>query len=156
MKMVSKPGPGKKQLQNILEGLADVRAEVGWFPSARYPDGTSVAHVAVVQEFGHGPIPPRPFMRPTITEKAPKWKITMQSEVKKLANGFNMVQVMTILAAIVEGDIAKKITSIKSPPLKQSTIDRRFHSRKGSVSTKPLVDTRLMFDSLTSVVEKKQ
>jgi len=156
MKMVSKPGPGKKQLQNILEGLADVHAEVGWFPSARYPDGTSVAYVAAIQEFGHGPIPPRPFMRPTITEKAPKWKIIMKSEASKLANGSNMVKAMTILASMVEGDIAKMITSVKDPPLKQSTIDRRFHSKKGNVSTKPLVDTRLMFNSLTSVVEKKQ
>lgn len=156
MKMESKPGPGKKRLEAILEGLADVHAEVGWFPSARYPDGTSVAHVAAIQEFGHGPIPPRPFMRPTLTGKASSWKILLDQQVKTLPTGGNMVKVMTVVAATVEGDIAKAITAVKSPPLKQSTIDKRFHSKKGNVSIKPLVDTRLMFDTLTSVVEKKQ
>lgn len=148
------PGPGAKRLQNILHGISkDCSAKVGFFPSAKYPDGTPVAYVAAIQEFGHGPIPPRPFMRTTIDNDQNSWRSLLKTQMQTLANGKTVKQVLTILASTVEGGIAKSITKVTDPPLKQSTIDRRFHSKKGSVSTKPLVDTRLMFDSVTSVVE---
>lgn len=150
-------GPGAKRLQHILDGIRlDCSAKVGWFASAKYPNGTPVAYVAAIQEFGHGAIPPRPFMRPTIAENDNRWRALLRAQMKTLADGKKVKQVLTVLASTVEGNIAKAISKVTDPPLKQSTIDRRFHSKKGSVSVKPLVDTRLMFNSITSVVEDKR
>lgn len=44
--------------------------DVGWFESERYPNGTPIAWVAMLNEYGHvsrgkyhGTVPPRPFFR---------------------------------------------------------------------------------------------
>ena len=62
-----------QQLSLRLKELSGVETKVGWFPSARYEDGTPVAYVASVQELGHGPIPPRPFFRTTAAAEQAAW-----------------------------------------------------------------------------------
>lgn len=42
----------KARLDAIPEGFANRVAKVGWFPSAKYEDGTPVAYVAAIQEYG--------------------------------------------------------------------------------------------------------
>jgi hypothetical protein len=155
MRMEETDGPGFKELKLMLAGLSDCSVDVGWFESAVYPNGTHVAHVAAIQEFGYRSIPPRPFMRPTITAKTEAWKAKLVILTKALSSGKTMSQVLTTFGAVVESDIAKTITEVTSPPLKPSTIAKRFKSKKGGRSVKPLVDTRYMFNSLTSVVKNK-
>lgn len=40
------------KIDAIGEGFANREAKIGWFPGARYEDGTPVAYVAAIQEFG--------------------------------------------------------------------------------------------------------
>ena len=49
--------------------------QVGFLDGATEADGTSVALIASIQEFGAPSrgIPPRPFMRTTIAEHSPTW-----------------------------------------------------------------------------------
>jgi len=173
-------GPGAKRLQSILEGIGkNCSVKVGWFSSAKYPDGTPVAYVATIQEFGHGKTPPRPFMRPTITGRQNSWRTLLRSQMKKLAEGKTVRDVLTILAGKVEGDIAKGMRNVTAPPLSPVTLQLRKWRRAGipigikqvawaaalvkqglndtvtGTAAKPLMDTRLMFDSITSVVEDK-
>ena len=51
MASFKRQGPGIKKLVVALE-KSSIKAQVGWFPGAKYADGTPVAYVAAIQEFG--------------------------------------------------------------------------------------------------------
>ena len=63
-----------KQLLVTLNSLDRINLKVGWFEGAKYEDGTPVAYVAAIQEYGFVNIPPRSFMRTTVQEKKEAWK----------------------------------------------------------------------------------
>jgi hypothetical protein len=153
------PGPGAKALAVAVKGLNGAQAKVGWFPSAKYEDGTPVALVAVVQEFGSPTkgIPPRPFMRTTAAEKKAEWSRDAHVLSKADVNGqLQPGAVLDGLAQKAEGDVRQTISKVLSPPLSERTIQarKRRHS-KGKASSKPLVDTGIMLNTLTSQVGKK-
>lgn len=131
----------------VLEGLEGLEGKVGWFDSARYPDGTPVAYVATIHEHGAGPIPARPFMRPSVAEYGASWMELMGQGAKAALNGSvspaAVLEAVTLRAA---GDVGKAIRAVTSPPLKPMTI-----ARKGF--DKPLVDTGQMLQSVTGKVE---
>ena len=59
---------GRAAKQFILQAKRAQRGaveelQVGFFATAKYPDGTPVTNVAVWNEFGTGSIPERPFFR---------------------------------------------------------------------------------------------
>lgn len=149
-------------LRQAVETLGDAKGRVGWFPSARYDDGDPVAGVAVVQEFGSPKmgIPPRSFMRSTATEKQNDWAATARDLSRAAVQGrIAPENVMTGLALAAEGHVRETITKIDSPPLAQSTIDARKRrlanggrSAKASIA-KPLVDTGILLNTLTSETE---
>lgn len=153
------PGPGVKALTAAIKGLAGQQAKVGWFPSAKYEDGTPVALVAVVQEHGSTEkgIPPRPFMRNTADEKKAEWQKDSHVITKAVIDGKMPADgALQGLAQKAEGDIRRAISKVSTPPLSERTIAARArrHS-KGKASTKPLVDTGILLNTLTSQVGKK-
>lgn len=155
------PGMSVK-LGALLDQLQHKRLKVGWLESAKYDDGTPVAYVATIQEFGSAPqgIPPRPFMRPTIAEQQPKWQSIANHQSKALLNGTTDANsALDMLGLAAAGDIAKTISKIQEPPLKPETIKarQRGYADKKTVGslTKPLVHTGIMLNSLTHVVEDK-
>lgn len=149
-----------KILAKRLKELEGKVAKAGWFESAVYPTGTPVATVAAVHEFGAPAknIPPRPFMRPTIARESNNWKALMASGAKAIIRGNATIdQVLNAVGAKAAGDVAKTIASITAPPLKAATIAARARKRKDKTITatlrKPLVDTALMINSVTHLVE---
>ena len=160
-------------MANTISGFGNTVAKAGWFETNKYPDGTSVAYVASIQEYGAHftrfgekagdysvVIPPRPFMRPTVIRETAHWSELIAKGVAACLNGRSTPEsVLDKVAARAAGDIAKSISLVQTPPLKQSTIDarRRALTDKKTVGllTKPLVDTGLMLDSVTHVVEKE-
>ena len=58
----------KATLDRVPEEFDGMVAQVGFPSGINYEDGTNVAYVATIQEFGapEANIPPRPFMRPTV------------------------------------------------------------------------------------------
>lgn len=134
-------------------------AKVGWFESAKYEDGTSVAHVAAIQEFGDGKkIPPRPFMRTTFAEKAEDWVDLGRQALRAVAKGqLSGDQALEVVGMQAVGDIKQKITDIHEPKLSPYTIQQRLNDRKDKTVTasleKPLIDSAIMFNSITVVVE---
>lgn len=74
----------RAHLDRVPKEFADKVAKIGWFPSAQYEDGTSVAYVAAIQEFGapEVKIPPRPFMQPSIQTHMPEWRAYMLKGVQ--------------------------------------------------------------------------
>jgi len=154
-------GPGARAVLARVAGLAEVSGKVGFFESAKYPDGTSVAYVASIQEMGYaeGNIPPRPFMRPTIAKESKEWTKQFGFGAKRVALGeMTPTQVMDAVGLAAAGSVAKTIAEVQTPPLKESTVNarkRRYADRKTTGNlTKPLVDTAVMVTSVTHLTEQ--
>jgi len=148
---VRRDSTGGDRLTVALKGIDGLVGKTGYFETAKYTDGTSVAYVATIHEFGYpeGNIPPRPTMRPTADAKRAEWAGIMAKSAKAMLAGrltpHDALERLTLVAA---GDISGAIAALTSPPLKPQTI-----ARKGS--SKPLVATGLMLRSPTGVVEPK-
>jgi hypothetical protein len=159
-KITRTDGPGKEQLKLALAGLNNKVGKVGWFPSARYEDGTPVAYIAAIHEFGYaaGGIKPRPFMRRTRNERLSAWKELCASGARGIVNGSQTTEtVLEGLGMQAAGDIQKTISQIFDPQLKPATIKARMRRRSDKRTTgnlfKPLVDTGLMIGTITYTVE---
>ncbi|MDY8913955.1 hypothetical protein UZS93_14145 [Escherichia coli] len=183
-KLLRNPGPMAERLRQATAELQRKTVKVGWFESAKYEDGTSVAYVASLNELGKNA---RPFMRPTIADRAQVWKSVGKKGAKQVINGEATAGYMFELIGLqASGDIAKTITKITDPPLSPVTLLLRKRKKAGDkitgktvgeahrevnfvgprrksdktldfsgVSTKPLVDTGIMLNTLTYVVEDK-
>lgn len=163
MKITRKAGK-IEALRQTVRTLNAAQGRVGWFPSAIYENGVPVAGVAAVQEFGSPSrgIPPRLGMRATAAEKQAEWaetaaKITRAAAQGKLAPG----NVMPAICLAAEGHIRATITKVTTPPLKPATVAARkrrlANGGRGAKSTitKPLVDTGILLNTLTSEVDAK-
>ena len=145
---------GSKVLATAIRDIQSKTLRVGWFETARYQDGTPVAYVAAIQEFGHGAIPPRPFMRPTIEAQRQAWRDTLRKGAKQvLAERLTFEQMLTAFGLSAAGQVAESIKAVTAPPLSPRTLAARQAKKKTpGVSTKPLIDTALMFQSVTAQV----
>lgn len=134
------------------KGLGDkVKAnnvlQVGFMKDAVYPDGTQVALVAAVQDFGAPSrgIPPRPFFRNAIAKGKETWPQEAKTLLQK--HDYDARGALGELGIAVEGDIKKSINEMYSPPLAPATVRRKGHS-------KPLVDTGQLLNSVTSRIKE--
>lgn len=149
------PSPERARITLASKELAALALKVGWFQGSKYPDGTPVAYVAAIQEFGYaeGNIPPRPFFRPTIEAQQSNWRGLVERGVKGIPSGRRTAnQVLEGLGLQAAGDVRAAIAQVTSPPLAESTKANR--RSRGNSSEKPLVDTRVMLPTLTHQVEK--
>jgi hypothetical protein len=140
----------KTILDRVPEEFNGLVAQVGFPSGINYEDGTGVASVAAIQEFGAPArnIPARPFIRPTVQEKKDTWSnIIAKSIPKVVENQMSAFDVLDLVGMAAAADIQTKISSIYSPPLSPITI-----RRKGSA--KPLIDTGLMLASVQNAVNK--
>lgn len=152
-----------KNLEKVIQDLKHIHMRVGWGENQKYPDGTPVAEVAATNEFGSPAkhIPPRSFMRSTIMQETENWKRTTAKGLKLVVNGSMTIHdSMESMGLKVAGDIKKTISTITAPALATSTIEARLRGKKQGKSVslsiaKPLVDTGLMMNSLTSEVVSK-
>lgn len=177
---VKRTGPGFATLNAKLKELEGFEGKTGWFETAHEANGTPTAYVASIQEFGDGKIPPRPFMRPTVAAKRAEWLKLMAAGAKVCLTGNTSARdVMEAVAMQAAGDVGKTITEVMAPPLSLLTLMlRKYKMEHGQdsvtgkivgevaaqlkngppdltgVSTKPLVETAHMLQSLTGVVEK--
>lgn len=169
-------------LEAKLKELAGAQSKVGWFDSAKYEDGTPVAYVASIQEYGHGPIPPRAFFRPTAIKERKAWADNAAQGSKAVLKGtLSARDVMDGLGERAQEDVKETINQITSPPLSPITLELRAMKRKnpdlkiggklvGEVAAKvkqpgyqlasgtpdkPLVDSKLMITTLTHVTESE-
>lgn len=145
-------------IKKMIRELESKEIRVGFFETAKYPDGTPIAYVAAIQEFGYGPIPPRPFMRPAELQNKNKWRAGIAQGVKTALNGAVTIgHALEQVGMVAAGDVRKAIKAVTSPPLAESTIRARQSRKKGrkAASAKPLVDTGQMLQAVTSAVVDK-
>lgn len=145
------PSKGGERLEAAIAELDRKKVKVGYFPTSRYPDGTPVAGVAAVQNLGSVSrrIPPRPTIGPAIEGSRQMQRDAIAVSVRRAVSGRQTVeQGMEQLGAAVVGEIQKAISELSTPPLAAGTIRRKGNS-------KPLVDTGMMLQSVTYVVENR-
>ena len=134
-------------LKRARSGSGVTGISVGFFRSARYPDGTQVAAVAAWNEFGTSRgIPERPFFRQALKK--------VERDVKELLRERMDPQRMVVTdrvadeaGALVAGAIQKRIRDLRDPPNAPATI-----LRKGS--SNPLIDTSTMMTAVTWKVKR--
>lgn len=158
-----------------LKELGKFDTVVGWNESAKYEDGTSVAYVAAIQEFGTKGIPPRPFMRPAIDKHESEWMDVAKMGAKEILNGTKTgKEAMDLVGLKSKGDVYESIVDVNEPPLSMITLVARLWRKQGKtitggtigeiaarlhagekfdvsgISTKPLNDTGHMLSTLTT------
>lgn len=131
------------------QALADIARQlgkanslsVGFMENATYPDGTSVAMVAAIQEYGAPSrgIPPRPFFREMINERSPSWPAAVRQLLK--ANGYDTRITLEQVGMAIKGQLQEKITTFVGVPLSPITIARKGHDKQ-------LIDTSHMLHSV--------
>lgn len=167
----------KKKIKELNK--TSIRA--GWFEDSKYPDGTRVAYVATIQEYGfHGAgnnIPARPFMRTAEADHKKQWSSLAVKEITKSLNNNSGTSLDTV-GQRMSDDIADKIINGNHEPLSQITLLLRKWKREGrqidksvveearqylidnpsaqvSANTTPLNDTGLMLATLHYNIVKK-
>jgi hypothetical protein len=132
----------KKYLESISGKLSNkATLRVGILEGATYPNGTPVALVASIQEFGapKAGIPPRPFFRNAIAKHEAEWPKAIANLL--VANGYDLKRTLDLAGQGIAGQIRQSIIDTNEPPLAPSTIRRKGHA-------KPLVDTGHMLNSV--------
>ena len=149
-------GKGIARLREEMKSINRAQLEVGFFDTAVYPSGVPVAYVASIHEFGWGPIPARPFMRPAMNAQRATWQRNFLSGFKAVANGqVTTKQVLEQMGMKISAQIKESISSVTSPALQESTVEARLRkltagvaaTAKGSIA-KPLVATGQMLNSV--------
>ncbi len=124
-----------KRLEELAQKLGDGGTlRVGFLEGATYPDGTPVALVAAVNEFGRPDRnqPPRPFFRGMISEKQKDWPRALGAVAKN--NDYDIDKTLGQMGEGIKGQLQESIRSLDSPPLAPVTV-----ARKGFA--KPLIDS---------------
>lgn len=176
------------QLERVVARIAQLPAEfqgrvakAGVVGAEHYEDGTPVAYVAAIQEFGapERGIPARPFFRPTIAEQRDEWAGLLADGARAVIRGATTAEdVLEGVGLQAAGDIRAKIASIQEPKLSPITLLLRKYRRENpgakvgaklvgqiaaeyaanqgidlsGVSTKPLVDSGLLLQSIQNTV----
>lgn len=151
---------GGTKLQEFFDSinlLPKARVDIGFFPEAKYVDGTQVASVAMWDEFGTESddgkklIPPRPFLIPTYEENKKKWFEMFKSELNKQIEKNQKIDVIKILKKI--GFVAQKSVQEKIDWWAAQGVPRNAAStieKKGFDS--PLIQDGHMRESVDSKV----
>jgi hypothetical protein len=114
---------------------------LGFLEGATYPDGTPVAYVAAINEYGNpaNNQPPRPFFRQMIAAKSPGWGASMAKVLK--AADCNVEVAFKRMGEGIRGQLQGSIREFTSPALAPSTVEAKGFA-------KPLVDTGHMLASV--------
>jgi len=114
--------------------------DIGWLPGATYGDGTPVALVAAVQNYGAPSrgIPPRPFFSEMIAEQSPGWPKAVQASLT--THDGDAAAMLEDIGALIKGQLQQKINTFAGVPLAPATI-----ARKGF--EKQLIDTVHMLNT---------
>lgn len=120
--------------------------KVGFLEGATYPDGTPVALIAAIQNFGAPArgIPPRPFFSNMIRDKSPGWGDKLARVLE--AVNYDGEKALALMGEGIAGQLRESIQQTNSPPLAEATIRAKGFE-------KPLVDTGHMLNSVDYEVE---
>lgn len=135
-----------QNVNNVLSGIAEKmgggKVRIGFLEGATYPDGTPVAFVAAMNEFGHEgnfPAPPRPAFQNMIKNESPGWPAKMADLAK--ATSYNGKLVLQLMGEDIAGALKESIINTNDPPLSQTTLilRKRFWTNPGDITASDVV-----------------
>lgn len=108
---------GGEKLKSFLELLKGQKAEVkvGFFPKAKYKDGTQVATVAIWQEFGtftkdgKKHIPARPFLYPAFHKNRKRWMQVLKASLIKQKASIDVKKSLKDVGFVAQKDVQTEI-----------------------------------------------
>lgn len=124
---------GGDKLERRLEALAakigkPFKLRVGFLEGATYPDGTPVATVAAINNFGApgAGIPARPFFTKWIDEKSGNWGEAFANRLK--ANDWDLQKSLEQMGSGMAGQLRQAIVDMNSPANSPATnlLKQRF------------------------------
>lgn len=133
---------GGDKLERRLEEIANKLGRggtlrVGFLEDATYPDGTSVAMVAAIQNFGapEKGIPPRPFFTKMIQEKSPGWGETFTRLL--VQTDYDVPKALALMGTGIAGQLRQAIIDMNDPANSPVTdlLKQRFPMGKESGMT---------------------
>ncbi len=151
---------GGNKMTRVLETIARKLSgatvlRVGFLEDATYSDGTSVAMVGAIQNYGapRVGIPPRPFFSNMVADKGPTWPSAISKNLK--ATDYDVIKTLTLVGEGIRGQLQQSIRDTNSPPLAESTLAGRgvggmVYDPKNpkTFGAKPLIDTGHMINSV--------
>lgn len=161
-----------KKIAKNLSNASTVR--VGFLEGSDYPDGTPVAMVAAIQNFGAPKvgIPPRPFFSNMVKAKSPGWPNAIAKILP--GTGYDARATLSIMGEGIMGDLQQSIIDTMDPPLSPVTVMLRGMKSKGvkitgrtvgeaarrvadgktnyGASTKPLIDSGVLLRAVAKEV----
>lgn len=122
-------------------GTANRSLAVGFLENATYPNGTPVAMIAAIQNYGapRAGIPRRAFFSNMVKDKRAGWPATLAQLVKD--NDFDTERALQLMGEGIKGQLQQSILDTNAPPLAPRTI-----ARKGF--DKPLIESSHMINSV--------
>lgn len=126
------------QALNRLVSSKQQHVKVGILDNSKYPDGTSVATVAFMNEYGTSRIPPRPFFRQTISEQKTNWTKLAKDAIRM---GYSIEHTLGLVGAQMQSDLQYSIMTWTTPPNAPYTIALKGYDA-------PLRHTLLLHDSI--------
>jgi hypothetical protein len=149
--MATKTVQGGEKFTQALQEISELLGQgntlrVGFLSGATYPNGTPVAMVAAIQDYGapNAGIPPRPFFRNMIADKSSEWPAAIAGLLR--ANNYDVEKTLQLTGEAIKGQLQQSIRDTNEPALSPRTI-----ARKGFA--KPLIDTGQMINSVDYEVD---
>lgn len=135
----------KQKLADLTKKLSSAKAvRVGFLEGATYPNGTSVAMVAAIQEFGapKAHIPPRPFFRNMIAKHKAEWPKALAGLLED--NDYDAKRSLALLGEGVQRQLRKSIIDTMAPPLSPVTVMLRkmFGNHPEQIKFKDVLEAR--------------
>ena len=134
---------------------------VGFLENARYPDGTPVAMIAAIHNWGAPSrgIPPRPFFSNMIKAKKGEWPAAIAEQLR--VADWDAAVALDVVGAAIAGQLRESVIETNSPPLKDATIVRKGGTRgmkydpknRATFPAKPLIDTGWMYENIDHEVK---
>src|SRR5260370_1264933 len=122
--MATIKGGGK--LEQALREIAEkvkhpAKLRVGFLAGATYPDGTPVAMVAAIQDYGapSRSIPPRPFFRNMVASKSKQWPADVAAAVK--SSDYDAEAALALVGEHIRGQLQQAINDFNGAPLAAAT-----------------------------------
>jgi hypothetical protein len=134
MKVTRKTSPLRVKLNAFVKDINDYNVRIGWFSSARYPNGTPTAYVAAIHEFGAPSrgIPARSFMRPTIAAESGRWSQQMRYYATQIVKGaMDTRAALEGVALIASEDVRTTLARLREPELSPLTVYIRKYIKEG-------------------------
>lgn len=120
-----------KQIKDRIRSGAEVR--VGFLENATYPDGTKVATVAALNNFGapEAGIPARPYFSKMIARQSPDWGDRFADVL--VASNYDAETALALMGDGIAGQLRQEIVETDSPANSPVTnlLKQRFPTRDG-------------------------